>query len=94
MTRGAGLLAADVGTDSFNSESWDGTDANDYLSFGFTIAPGYSVKLASILFGTRSSNTGPGTLGLYSSIDNFGSPLQQWQQSGDNYATGILASLP
>jgi hypothetical protein len=82
MTRGAGLTA-ESGSNSFNSKSWGGTDATEYLSFGFTIAPGYSVKLSSILFGTRSSNTGPGTLGLYSSIDNFGSPVQQWQQSGD-----------
>jgi len=84
MTRGSGL-GVNTGSGSFNSNGWDGVDANDYISFGFTVDAGYEVKLASILLGTRSSNTGPGTLGLYSSIDNFANPIQQFQQTGDAY---------
>jgi hypothetical protein len=78
ITRGAGLTRT-AATDSFNSAGFEGTAAapssNEYVEFGFTVDAGYTVNLNNLKIGTRSSNTGPGTIGLFSSVDGFGSAL-------------------
>lgn len=83
LTRGSGLGAA-IGGSSFNSNGWDqvgGAAANDFISFGFTVAPGFSVDLDNLQIGTQSSGTGPGTLRLFSSVDGFTTPLTTFNQS-------------
>ena len=89
LTRGTGLWAA-TGADSFNSTGWGSTDASDYFSFGFSIDGGYAVELDSLLTGTRASNTGPGTIGLYSSLDGFADPIGMINQPGSTAVNSII----
>lgn len=91
LTRGSGLNPSAAGN-SFSSSGWDqgdGDDANDYFSFGFTVADGFSVNLESFWVGARSSNTGPGFLGLYSSVDGFTTNLFTFTQSGTAFNNAI-----
>lgn len=67
LARGAGLSAS-AGANSFNSAGWTG-EATDFLSMGFDLNPGYTATLTGFQFGTRSSGTGPGTVGVYASAD-------------------------
>ena len=70
LTRGAGLNPSGAGN-SISSNGWDDLGADDYFTFGFTVDAGYSVDLDTFWFGSRSSNTGPGFLSIYSSVDGF-----------------------
>lgn len=88
LARGAGLTA-NTGANSINSTGWTG-QATDYYSFGFTVAGGYSVNLDQLFIGTRSSNTGPGTLGLFYSGDNFSSSLFTFNQNAANNLNSIV----
>jgi hypothetical protein len=69
LTRGAGLTA-NAGANSMNSFGWN-NQTTDYYQFGLTVDPGYMVNISQLSIGTRSSATGPGTMGLYVSTDNF-----------------------
>lgn len=99
ITRGSGLTASAAAT-SFSSAGWEstasGSGSNEYLSFGFTVADGYLLDLSQLLVGTRSSNTGPGTLGLFYSFDNYASQLYTFTQSGTSTLVSNinLSSLP
>jgi len=85
LTRGAGL-SPNAGTNSFNSAGWDWPggvrQASDYVSFGFTVAPGYEVDSLRLLFGSLASNTGPGPMAVYWSSDAFAAPIYSWTQPG------------
>ena len=81
LTRGAGLTA-NAGTNSLNSAGWDSLAAGDYLSFGFSVSAGYAVDLDALWIGARSSNSGPGFLGLFYSGDGFSTNLFTFTQSG------------
>lgn len=89
MVRGSGL-AANSGDNSFNSKGWDGTNAEDYIEFGFSVLSGYSVTLEELWIGTRSSNTGPGTLGVYTSLDGYTNPIYEISQIGSDYSNSII----
>lgn len=89
MARGAGL-AGNAGANSLNSNGWDGLDADDYVTFGFTVGAGFSVDLESLIIGTRSSNSGPGDLGLFYSGDGFSSSLFTFTQSGTNFLNSVV----
>ncbi|MCS6864755.1 MAG: hypothetical protein RMJ56_18165 [Gemmataceae bacterium] len=69
LTRGAGL-GPNAGTNSFNSNGWTG-EATDYVQFGISIDPGFQATLNTVSFSRQASSTGPGTMGLFSSLDNF-----------------------
>lgn len=58
--------------------------ATDYLSFGFTVASGFSVNLSSLQIGTRSEGGAPGVLALRSSVDGFGSNHFVFDQAATN----------
>lgn len=94
MVRGAGLGApAGVGVNIFNSNDWN-DEVDEYIAFGFTVLPGFSVDLANLMIGTRSSTGGPGTMGLYSSVDNFASALYTFDQTVDSSgATPYVSSI-
>lgn len=89
IIRGAGLYPRE-GADSLNSKGWKGTDAGDFIEFGFSVTDGYEVKLSELWLGTRSSNTGPGTIGVYSSVDAFSTPVEIITQDGNAYANNII----
>lgn len=100
ITRGAGLVASAAGS-SISASGWEnatqGAGATEYFSFGFTVAPGFSVDLAGLAIGTRSSNTGPGTLGLFYNGDGFTTNLFTFNQApGSNFVNSLidLSSLP
>jgi hypothetical protein len=81
LTRGAGLVASAAGN-SFSASGFESAvqapSSNEFFEFGFNVAPGYKVDVSELYVGTRSSNTGPGTIGLYSSVDNFTTPISTW----------------
>lgn len=89
MVRGAGL-GVNTGNNSMNSNGWGSTDADDYFEFGFNVASGFQVSLDSLIIGTRSSNTGPGTWGLYTSQDGFSSPVDTLMQSGSDFLNSTI----
>lgn len=94
MTRGAGL-SGNAGSNSLNSAGWNTLDSTDYVSFGFTVASGYSVDLSTLWMGTRSSASGPGSLGVFYSVDGFAAPVFTFSQSGTAFTNSIanLSSL-
>lgn len=61
-----------TGGNSFSGNQWS---VGGYFAFGLTIAPGFVADLDTLYIGTRSSNTGPGLIGLYSSVDGFAAPI-------------------
>lgn len=95
LTRGSGLTG-NTGANSLNSAGWS-QESTDYVSLGFTVASGYGVDLKDFYFGARSSNTGPGLMGLYYSGDGFASPVAQFvMPSGSVFINQIvdLSALP
>lgn len=98
LTRGSGLNSTATGN-SFSSSGWEfATPANpadslEYISFGFQIAAGIDVILDNLVLTTRSSNTGPGTLGLYSSIDSFTNLLHTFAQTGEDFLDSTITGL-
>lgn len=95
ITRGAGITASSA-AGSLSSAGWESpvtanpADSTEYFSFGFNVQAGASLSLTSLLIGTRSSNTGPGTIGLYYSGDLFSSPLFTIPQSNGAYVSSTI----
>jgi uncharacterized protein (TIGR03382 family) len=80
VTRGAGLTATGTpASNCFSADGWTG-QTTDFLSFGFSVSAGYSVDLTNLFIGSRSSNTGPGSLGLFYSGDGFTTNLFTFTQ--------------
>lgn len=67
ITRGAGLNAA-AALNSFSSSGW-GLLANDVVQLGFNIASGAPWQVDTLVLGSRSSGTGPGTINVSASVD-------------------------
>jgi hypothetical protein len=89
LVRGAGLTGSGA-ANSISASAWSG-QATDYFGFGFTVAEGYQADLISLVIGTRSSATGPGTMGLFHSGDGFASALYTFNQApGSNYVNSIV----
>ncbi len=94
LTRGAGLTATSAGN-SFSASGWEGTAAgalsNEFFQFGFSVAPGYQATLDDLYIGTRSSNTGPGTIGVFSSLDNYATAITTISQTpGSNFVNSVI----
>lgn len=98
ITRGTGLGTSTC-SDCMSSNGWEGTatgaDALEYYSFGFSVGAGQSVTLTELAIGTRASGTGPGTLGLYTSLDGFTTALTTLTQNNTNtlYTLAHLSGL-
>jgi hypothetical protein len=88
LTEGATLIA-NTGSNSMNARGWNG-EVTDYFSFGFTVANGYSVDLDSLAIGSKSSSTGPGSMGLFYSGDNFASALYTFTENGTIASNDIV----
>jgi hypothetical protein len=68
MTRSAGL----AGNSEANSLSSRGfNSAATYIEFGFNVDSGYQTKLNDLWIGTKSSATGAGSIGVFTSLDNY-----------------------
>lgn len=81
LSRGSGLTPRTT-ANSFNSSNWHNLEAGDFLSFGFTVADGFAVDLTNLSIALRASGTGPGSLGLFYSGDNFSTNLTTFNLSG------------
>lgn len=94
LMRGATLNATTAGN-SFSSSGWTG-ETGDFYSFGFTLDDGFTADLDALYIGTRSSGTGPGSLGLYWSGDGYTNALTTFTQSGTSFLNSIvdLSALP
>jgi hypothetical protein len=89
LARGAGLVASAAGN-SISASGWTG-EGSDYFSFGLTIASGFSANLDSLYLGSRSSGTGPGTIGIFSSLDNYTTAITTISQApGGNFVNSII----
>jgi hypothetical protein len=89
LARGAGLTGSGA-ANSISASGWTG-DATDYFSFGLTIANGFSANLDSLYLGSRSSGTGPGTVGIFSSLDNYTTAIATISQApGSNFVNSIV----
>ncbi len=96
FSRGGGL-SAPSGANAFSSASWGAyaTNMTDYLTFGLTVASGYTASIDQLIFSSRSSNTGPGNLAVLAAVD--GAAFRQiatFGQNGDNVANNVLSFAP
>ena len=90
LARGPGINAS-AANNSISSSGWNSFDpAEDYFSFGFTVDPGYFANLQELRIVTRSSNTGPGELGLFYSGDDFTTNLHGFSQSGSSNLDSVV----
>lgn len=81
VARGPGLTRAS-GANSLNSAHWHDASPGDYVSFGFSVAPGYKARMTRLTFSSRSSSAGPATLAVRSHQDGFLSTIATWSQTG------------
>lgn len=86
VTRSANLTPS-AGGNSISSSNWA---VGQYYSFGFTVNPGFVANLTSLEIGSRSSSTGPRFFVLYSSLDNFTSPLATVEHVGTTFSNTIV----
>jgi hypothetical protein len=99
LTRGAGLVGS-AASNSFSASGWESAVAaptsTEYFEFGFNVDPGYVVDVSELYVGTRSSGTGPGTIGLFSSVDSFAAPIATWAAGNATFVNQIvnLSALP
>ncbi len=68
-------------------------DADDYISFGFTVDAGYSVDLDTFWFGSRRPTRARVTWAFYS-VDGFTTPIYTFTQSGTNFNNAIADVSP
>lgn len=88
MSRGAGLTGSAAGN-SFSSTGWNSQNT-DYLSLSLTVAAGSSLDLQTLSFGTRSSGTGPGSIGLFYSGDGFTTAITTIAQPGTSFVNSAI----
>lgn len=76
ISRGSGIAATAAG-DSMNSNSFNTPtiDLTAYYEVSVSPASGYSLNLDSLRYGNRRSNTGPSTVEVRSSLDNYASTV-------------------
>lgn len=89
LTRGPDISTSSL-NNAFSSSGWDSNEGGEYFEFGFVVAPGFSVDLSESFLGLRSSNTGPGTVGLFVSTDSFANEVADYTLPG---GTGAAAWL-
>ncbi len=94
ISRGAGITPS-AAANSFSATGFEGTASSpaadtEYMSLGFSVNPGFEVDLNTLTIAVRSSNTGPGTLGLYYNGDSFASPLFTFVQSGTAFNNQVV----
>ncbi|MGY6522955.1 MAG: choice-of-anchor J domain-containing protein [Mongoliitalea sp.] len=89
FTRGSGVTAS-TAANSISGSAWSVSDVNDYFAFGIEVGEGFEAELSQLILATRSSGTGPGRLALRYSVDNFGSDLATWSNSGTAFSNETI----
>ncbi|MBX2887234.1 MAG: T9SS type A sorting domain-containing protein [Ferruginibacter sp.] len=72
-----------VSSTAYNGNTGLDLNVNAYFEFTLTPANGYQVSLSSLVTGTRSTATGPKTLGVVTSADGFASTIGTVDVSGN-----------
>jgi len=92
MVRSSGLSGESI-SDSFSSKGFN--NPGNFVQFGFSIATGYSANLGELWIGTKSSATGPSTIGVFTSADNYTTAISTIIENGTNttYSKIVLSSL-
>lgn len=90
LTRSPGLGLTSSSLNSMNSNNWS---VGQFYSFGFTVAPTYQVNLSQLQIGTRASDSGPRFLGVYTSVDNFTTPIATIVHGNGSANFGFVNSL-
>ena len=85
-TGNMGNAVAVTGNTTYNSST------SPYYAVTFTPASGYNLKFTKFDFGTRSTSTGPQAYALYSSVDNYASPV--FTGTISNNSTWVLKTSP
>jgi hypothetical protein len=84
ITRGSGIVAQSA-ANSMNSSGWttsSSLDLTDYYEMTLTPKPGYAVTLNTLYYGYKSSSsTGPRTMTIRTSLDNYASDLRFYPSS-------------
>jgi hypothetical protein len=70
------------------------TSTSTYFAFSLTAASGTRLLATGLKLGSRSTSTGPTTLTLYSSTDNFATSTQLGSVSVSNNSTWALMTFP
>lgn len=92
LVRGSGLTPS-AASNSLSASNWQFGDANDYFAFGFVVDGGYAANLESLWIGMRSSNTGPGLMGLFYNGDGFSSALATFDMSPGSVFVNAIVDL-
>ncbi|MBK8699748.1 MAG: hypothetical protein IPN29_09425 [Saprospiraceae bacterium] len=81
--RGSGISGQNA-SDRYNADQWNlaALDANDYFYFTVTPNAGYSINLASFVYTSQASGSGPVNVALRSSIDNYANNIGSATVSG------------
>jgi hypothetical protein len=77
---GGGLASAGFSVSQLTAAGWDGVDVDDYVELGISVADGYEVTLDTLYIGTMSSLSGPGSIGIFTSDNDYSSPLMIIEQ--------------
>lgn len=89
MTMGSGLSRYTY-KGYFETKGWGGSDDGDYIELGFSVADGYAVTLDELLIGFRTYYTGPGTIGVYTSLDGFSEAVSTISMSGNTWTNKTI----
>lgn len=96
LTRGAGLVPSSgstSGTNTLGSSGWDTRAADDYVTFGFVVDPGFQATLENLQLRTGAHFTGPSQVGLFYSGDGFSTPITTFTHSvGFPNTTSVFSS--
>lgn len=92
LVRGSGLTPS-AASNAFSASNWQFSDTNDYFAFGFTVDSGYAANLESLWVGMRSSNTGPGLMGLFYNGDGYSSALATFDMSPGSVFVNAIVDL-
>ena len=80
MVRSSG--AGENISDSFSSKGFN--NPNNFVQFGFSVASGYTAHLGELWIGTKSSATGPKSIGVFTSADNYTTAIATIIEDGAN----------
>ena len=81
-----------INTNGWSSSSVGTTGATSgyYVGFSITVASDYELTLDTLSLTGRSSNTGPGNLGVYYSGNSYATDMASFSQSGTSYTVHNL----
>ncbi|PZR11379.1 MAG: hypothetical protein DI539_20685, partial [Flavobacterium psychrophilum] len=81
--RGPGIVGTGA-NNRYNANNWASTfDSNDYYYFTITAQAGYKINFTNLVYSSQASGTGPTTIVVRSSADNYASNIATPSTNGD-----------